>query len=199
MQRSLAGLWIGLAIVVNVNAFLMELRNLHNCCFQQSARIQHHETRHIHDTASMSDCFLSSLPSSSSSSLSSSKSTDNRVARKRALYSFTEARKIARTYGFTKEEFLDYDCPGAYQLPKNPQEVWKEEWKGWEDFLGTCLTFDEGRRVARSLGDVNSKEEYLELFREKKLSDHDIASRLPYRPDLKYKGKWISWQDFLQS
>jgi hypothetical protein len=192
MQRSLGVWWIGVAIVVDTFV-VVERRNLHCCCFHQPARIHHHNKKHIYITATMSVC--------SSSSLSSSSSTDDNLFHKRVrvLYSFTEARKIARTYGFTKEEFLDYECPGAYQLPKNPQEVWKEEWKGWEDFLGTCLTFEEGRKVARSLDDVNTEEEYLNLFREKKLSDDNIASRLPYRPDLKYKDKWISWQDFLEN
>ncbi|KAG7348439.1 phage-integrase repeat domain protein [Nitzschia inconspicua] len=132
------------------------------------------------------------------SSLSSSSSKDNTVSKKRALYTFAEARKIARSYGFTKQEFLDYDCPGAYQLPKNPQDVWKEEWKGWDDFLGICLDFEQGRQIARSLDGIDTEEDYLRLFQEKKFNDDDIASRLPYRPDIKYKDKWISWEDFLQ-
>ncbi|KAL3906658.1 MAG: hypothetical protein SGARI_003901 [Bacillariaceae sp.] len=111
--------------------------------------------------------------------------------KKRGLYSFSEARKIARGHGFsTKKEFLDYDCPGAYQLPKNPDKVWAEDWKGWEDFLGIKLEFEEGRKIARSLQDIDTEEDYLALFTEKKLSDDDIASRLPYRPDLKYKAQW---------
>jgi hypothetical protein len=119
---------------------------------------------------------------------------------KKALYSFSEARKVARGHGFsTKEEFLEYDCPGAYQLPKNPQEVWSEDWQGWEDFLGICLDFEEGRKVARGLENIETEEAYLDLFKEKKLNDDDIASRLPYRPDLKYKDRWISWDDFLKS
>jgi hypothetical protein len=137
--------------------------------------------------------------SMANSSSSSSSTTEKNAGKKRGLYSFAEARKIARSYGFSQQEFLDYDCPGAYQLPKNPQEVWKEEWKGWDDFLGICLDFEEGRAVARNLEGVDTKEAYLQLFKEKRLSDDDIASRLPYRPDLKYKDKWISWDDFLRS
>ena len=118
--------------------------------------------------------------------------------KKRGLYSFAEARKIARGHGFsTKGEFLDYDCPGAYQLPKNPHEVWKEDWQGWENFLGITLDFEEGRKVAMSLQGIDTEEKYLALFKEKKLNDDDIASRLPFRPDLKYKEQWVSWDDFL--
>mmetsp|Transcript_23631 Transcript_23631/g.43918 ORF Transcript_23631/g.43918 Transcript_23631/m.43918 type:complete len:189 (+) Transcript_23631:119-685(+) len=136
------------------------------------------------------------------SSSSSSKACDNKNnsnnKKKRGLYSFSEARKIARGHGFsTVEEFQEYDCPGAYQLPKNPHEVWAEDWKGWDDFLGICLSFEEGRKVARGLKNVETEEAYLKLFKEKQLSDNDVASRLPYRPDLKYKDQWISWDDFL--
>ena len=44
----------------------------------------------------------------------------------RRLYSFEEARKIARGHGFdSKEEFIEYECAGAYQLPKDADKVWK--------------------------------------------------------------------------
>jgi len=29
------------------------------------------------------------------------------------------------------------------------------------------------------------------------VSDDDLASRLPMRPDLYYKTQWVSWEDFL--
>lgn len=117
--------------------------------------------------------------------------------KKSALYPFHEARKIARGHGFeSKEEFMEYACPGAYQLPKNPQEVWSESWKGWEDFLGVCHEFEPGRELARGLN-LRSEEEYLRLFKEKKIDDDDPASRLPYRPDLKYKEEWKGWDDWL--
>lgn len=60
------------------------------------------------------------------------------------LYTFAEARRIARGHGFdSREEFIAYTCPGAYQIPKNADEVWSEEWRGWDDFLGICLDFHE--------------------------------------------------------
>jgi hypothetical protein len=62
---------------------------------------------------------------------------------------------------------MEYDCPGAYQLPKNPNEVWADDWKGWEDFLGICLEFEEARNVARSLKNIKMEEAYLELFAER--------------------------------
>lgn len=56
---------------------------------------------------------------------------------KSKLYPFQEARKIARGHGFSnKEEFIEYSCPGAYQLPKNPEEVWSDDWNGWVSIGG---------------------------------------------------------------
>lgn len=115
---------------------------------------------------------------------------------KRRLYSFTEARKIARGHGFSnKQEFLDYECPGAYQLPKNPQEVWSEEWSGWDDWLGIPWPFTTAREIARRMK-LGSEEEYLELISEKKYDNTDF-DRLPYRPNLFYKSEWFSWEDWL--
>lgn len=151
---------------------------------------------------------LSLLPCSSGFFTSNRKSTFSPPAVKSSstsaqertrLFPFEEARRIARGHGFSsKEEFVAYSCPGAYQLPKDPDKVWSDEWKGWEDFLGICYQFDEGRTVARSLI-LPSKEEYLKLFEEKRIKDDDPASRLPYRPDLKYKEEWKGWDDWLKN
>ena len=120
--------------------------------------------------------------------------------KKRSLYNFSDARKMARGHGFSnKQEFLDYDCPGAYQLPKNPDQVWATEWKDWDDWLGVIWEpFTVARDIARKL-DVKTEEEYLDLFQSKKLSDDEDASRLPFRPDLYYKNDWKGWEDFLGS
>jgi len=153
-------------------------------------------------------------------------SNGDNINPKKKLYSFREARKIARGHGFSnRREFEEYECPGAYQLPKNPHEVWREQWRGWDDWLGVPWTFEEGRGVARQL-QFRTKEEYLEFFenRSKKNrnggdvggakdttseenildidDDDDEASigRLPYRPDLYYKNDgWRSWEDWLGS
>jgi hypothetical protein len=135
----------------------------------------------------------------STTSLPPVKSSSSSSAQERIrLFPFEEARKIARGHGFSsKEEFVAYSCPGAYQLPKDPDRVWSDEWKGWEDFLGICYPFEDGRAIARSLL-VESKEEYMKLFEEKRIEDNDPASRLPYRPDLKYKDEWKGWDDWLK-
>jgi hypothetical protein len=115
------------------------------------------------------------------------------------LYSFTEARRLARGHGFSsKQEFLDYDCAGAYQLPKNAEVIWQTEWKGWDDWLGIPWDFQKGREIARTL-QLNTEDEYLTIFREKKITrEDDPVSRLPLRPDLYYKQEWQGWDDWLE-
>ena len=69
----------------------------------------------------------------------------------RMIYTWNEARAKARAYGFsTQQEFVDYECAGTYQLPKNADEVWAEEWTSWDDFLGVRLGFDQARDIART-------------------------------------------------
>ena len=72
-----------------------------------------------------------------------------------------------------------------------------EEWRGWEDFLGVSLSFEEGRTVAGALKGIDTEESYLDLMKSRTIPDDDPASRLPYRPDLKYKTEWLGWDDFL--
>jgi len=120
------------------------------------------------------------------------------------LYSFDEARKMARNHGFeSQQEFLSYECPGAYQVPKNPHELYKEQWKGWDDFLGICWNFEKARDIARTIPNISTQQEYLHLFTANNdkssavKDDNHPASRLPYRPDLKYKTEWLGWDDWL--
>ena len=72
-----------------------------------------------------------------------------------------------------------------------------KDWRGWEDFLGVCLSFEEGQQVASALKGIETEEDYLNLIKSKTILDNNIASRLPYRPDLKYKNEWLGWDDFL--
>lgn len=113
------------------------------------------------------------------------------------VFTFREARRIARGQGLeTREEFLEYTCAGAYKLPKNPEEVWSNEWKGWEDFLGLCPTFQEGQAISKTLA-VTTEADYLALHEQKKIDEDSPAFRLPYRPDLFYKKEWKGWNDWL--
>lgn len=134
--------------------------------------------------------------------------TKKKIQKARSLYSFSQARCMARSYGFaSREEFVEYECAGSYKLPRNPHEVWTSEWTSWDDFLGIPMAFAEGRTVARQLG-IQNREEYLSWWTEQqKIIKNNqtgvdkpfllLAGRLPYRPDLKYKTEWQGWEDWL--
>ncbi|KAL7437085.1 hypothetical protein ACHAXH_008789 [Discostella pseudostelligera] len=207
--------WTSLLLLTpNTSAFVARLAPLH-CSQQHRHRRQHQHrlpfsTMTTTTTTSSVECNTSS--SSCTSRVGGGSSDDDvipttttntkRTNKSKRLYSFQEARRIARGHGFDSyEEFMEYTCPGAYQIPKDANIVWKEEWRGWDDFLGLPLSFPEARSIARSLNGITTEESYLELMKNKSssISDDDTASRLPYRPDLKYKTEWMGWDDFLNS
>ena len=128
---------------------------------------------------------------------------------------------MARAMGMSsRAEWDEYDCPGAYRLPKDPDCVWVAEWQGWEDWLGVTLPFGEARAVVRQLG-LSSEREYAELLAAGAVLERtDPAAwkgghalqvrqaagggvevevdtgRLPARPELKYP-EWKGWGDWL--
>ena len=150
-----------------------------------------------------------SSPSSCTSSFKNTESPTNHKSithssSKKKLYPFEEARRLARGHGFSSvEEFLAYDCPGVYQVPKNSPELYPTEWTCWDDFLGVALDFETACIHVSSLG-WKSKEEYMNHVttdaRGKKAGIEDESHwiyRLPYRPDLYYQESWKSWDHFL--
>jgi hypothetical protein len=71
---------------------------------------------------------------------------------------------MARNYGFmSAQEFMDYECPGAYQVPKNANVLYATEWQGWEDFLGIPWDYETSRSVVRALG-LTSAAEYAQFY-----------------------------------
>lgn len=83
-------------------------------------------------------------------------------------------------------------------MPKNPQEVWADQWNGWDDWLGVpWKDYEVARGIAQRLP-VQSRDAYLAFVKDTNaLDDDDDARRLPYRPDLYYKTDWKGWEDFL--
>ncbi len=53
------------------------------------------------------------------------------------------------------------------------------------------LLFEEGREVARLLDGIDSDGAYLEYVGGGTAPDDNAASRLPHRPDLKYRANWL--------
>lgn len=132
--------WTSLLLLTpNTSVFVATLSPLH--CSQQ----HHHRRQHQHPLPFSTMTTTTTTTSSVECNISSSSCTDRsgggsddevitpattntKTTRKsKRLYSFQEARRIARGHGFDSyEEFVEYTCPGAYQIPKDANIVWKE-------------------------------------------------------------------------
>ena len=56
---------------------------------------------------------------------------------KKTVWTFDEARDYARSFGFgSQAEYVEYRCPGAYSLPRDPVAAFGDRWTSWEDYLG---------------------------------------------------------------
>lgn len=107
----------------------------------------------------------------------------------KVIFTFDEARKLARARAHSSiEEFLEYDCAGAYVVPKNVDEIYAASWQGWGDFLGLMYDYDEARTVLKALG-CASESAYKEM--------HASNPRLPAMPDKFYKSDWKGFETFL--
>ena len=97
----------------------------------------------------------------------------------------------------SRSEWEEYSCAGAYQLPKDPDVVWADSWRGWDDWLGTMLPWAEARAAVRSSLHICSEEDYLELVRGERHDDALDTGRLPSSPQRYYSQHWAGWDDFL--
>lgn len=114
---------------------------------------------------------------------------------------FSEAREYVRALKLKNvTEWREYYRSGKKpdDIPSTPDKIYKKEWKGYGDWLGTgrlatkdleFLPFEEARQIARSLKFKNN-EEYKEYCRSKN-------RQLPMVPNLVYEKKWKGWGDFL--
>ena len=64
--------------------------------------------------------------------------TSSLLSAKKTVWTFDEARDYARSFGFgSQAEYVEYRCPGAYALPRDPVEAFGDRWTSWDDYLGT--------------------------------------------------------------
>jgi len=125
---------------------------------------------------------------------------NNNIAEKYKVWkTFDQARRLARSLHLTGFEEWEKHCKSGKKpkdIPTAPDTVYKKEWKGWGDFLGTgnvwkkeYRSYNKARKFARE-HKIKSEKEWRNFKRTKRPND------LPYNPDRVYK-EWISWSDFL--
>ena len=123
--------------------------------------------------------------------------------RSRVYKPFDEAKKFVHSLGLkSRKEWDKYSKSGkkSADIPTSPDRVYKREWQGFGDWLGTgsianqnrkFRSFEEGRMFARSLG-LKSKEDWANYCSSGK-KPFDIPQK-PYRT---YKRAWVWWGDWL--
>jgi hypothetical protein len=117
---------------------------------------------------------------------------------------FEEAREFVRALNFesTKEWFIySKSNKKPFDLPTTPNEVYKQNWKGYGDFLGNSIiatqdreycSFLEAKAVVINLK-LKSTMEWMDYCK-----SGNKPQEIPNAPDWVYKKKgWISWGDFL--
>lgn len=127
----------------------------------------------------------------------------NKVGRPRTNLEFKEARELVRNENIQSvaqyRRWWLLNTPA--KIPKRPDRAYKNEWQGWNDFLGSnnpfpCVKrsfrpFKEARSYVQQLG-FRNKDEYIAYAKTSK-KPVDI----PSRPDLIYRNDWFTWSDFI--
>ena len=123
--------------------------------------------------------------------------------RPRRNLEFKEARELVRNENIKSvvqyKKWWALNTPA--KIPKRPDRAYKQEWAGWNDFLGsnnpfpcvkkTFRPFIDARSFAQQLA-LSNKLEWIE-YAKSDLKPDDI----PSRPDLIYRDDWFTWKDFL--
>jgi superfamily II DNA or RNA helicase len=118
--------------------------------------------------------------------------------------SFKEARKFIHTLNLNgKKEWVEYSKSSKkpHNIPSSVASVYKNEWNGWGDWLGTnnlksgtqdYISYEKASEIVQKLN--------LESVREWQRYSRTEArpKNIPSNPQNKYKNKgWKGWADFL--
>jgi len=125
------------------------------------------------------------------------------MAKKRSI-PFDEARTLIRSQciGSRKQYQEWHKANKPKQIPRYPNRAYADEWKGWNDFLGTDNSFDNKKRPYRPLAEAIAWVHTLNLGGQQEWLDYCTNNRdvmpqdIPTRPDIVYDD-WLSWMHFL--
>ncbi len=107
---------------------------------------------------------------------------------------FIEAKKIITKYNYKSrlEMRTDYEKRNLKNLaiPISPERVYREQWKGWKDYLGSnSLSFKDLKKIVRQAG-LTSNDDFVEWRK-------TCGIKGIYRnPDKEYKEEWKGFHDF---
>jgi len=136
--------------------------------------------------------------------------TGNVARGKMEFCSFNEARKYARKLGLKKRDdwnahnllrFKRHNRKTRMDVPRDPRDVYKNEWKGWGDFLGTGNIAPIDKKY-RSFAQARKFVQKLKLKSRTKWEKHcksgELPDDIPKHPEDTYKNKgWKGVSDWL--
>lgn len=111
--------------------------------------------------------------------------------------SFGEARDIVRGMQLSAISAWNSWCKTSRpnNIPACPKITYKNEWRGWGDWLGNeivWLPFGDAREIVRSFN-LRSAEDWKFFCTEL----HSKPSNIPYDPKVIYADEWCGWGDWL--
>ncbi|MGC2383122.1 MAG: integrase repeat-containing protein, partial [Nitrososphaeraceae archaeon] len=117
--------------------------------------------------------------------------------------SFDEAKKIVKSMRIrSRSEWMKFCKSGAktVTIPANPTQVYKKEWKGWGDWLGTGRIADH----IKEFWSFEKSKKYVHSLRLKKRKDWkefcesgNKPASIPAYPQGTYSKEWKGWGDWL--
>ena len=118
---------------------------------------------------------------------------------------FDESRKFVTKLGLkNRDKWFQYCKSGdkPNDIPANPQLVYKKEWSGWGNFLGTgrianqdkqYLPFKKAKLIVQKLT-IMKKDEWYDYCK-----SGDKPNDIPANPSSVYKKEWTDWGDWLRN
>ena len=124
--------------------------------------------------------------------------------RKKEWMSFDQAKTLMQSQGIrTFAQFQEWSKSKKRpkDFPSTPQRTYKNEWRGWRDFLGAgnisvrrkkeWMSFDQAQALMQSQG-IRTREQFQEWSK-----SEQRPKDFPSHPERTYKDKWRGWRDFL--
>jgi hypothetical protein len=120
----------------------------------------------------------------------------------RKLFPYEYARTMATNLGLRcREEWDEYLADGkvygAY-LPSRPDEMYKDDWVSWEEFLGIMRDYGDTQHIVQNVLQLPNIDEYTRFV--KADPKRALGLRIPAMPHIVYKDKgWDSFDSFFGS
>ena len=121
----------------------------------------------------------------------------------RKYRSFEDARKFVHSLVLkNNREWRKYCISGnkPHNIPADPDRTYKDEWKGWGDWLGTG-TISSRNRQYRSFIDARNFVHTLGLVSILEWKEYCKSGKkpinIPSKPFIIYKSEWKRWRDWL--